>query len=69
MLAKFTSYFGSPVARLKSLNSNWMVVISDVLLSGDHFGACAFLVNKLTSENGIPDSDSKHGNNLSAKSV
>lgn len=40
-----------------------------MLLSGDHLGGWAFFENKFTSEYGIPDSDSKQGRSLSAKSV
>lgn len=63
-----TSNLESPVLLDKSRNSNCIVVTSDVLLSGDHFGACARPVLKLISEYGIPESVLKQGNNLSPKS-
>lgn len=47
---KITSYFLSPVIRLKSRNSSCIVVTSEVLLSGPHRGAWAFPVRRLMSE-------------------
>lgn len=46
-----------------------MVVTSLVELSGDHFGECAFKVDKFISENGIPDGESKQGSKRLPKSI
>jgi hypothetical protein len=67
--APLTSNFGSPVQRLRSRNSNWIVVTSEVLLSGLHFGEWALRVARFTSEYGTPESESKHGSNLVPKST
>ena len=50
---------GLPVLRLRSLNSSWMVVTSEVELSGLHLGAWPSRVFRFTSEKGIPDWVSK----------
>ena len=47
-----------PVILLRSRNSSWMVVTSEVELSGDHLGECPVLDRRFTSENGIPDTES-----------
>ena len=63
------SNFGSPVHRLRSRNSNWIVVTSEVLLSGLHFGECALRVARLTSEKGTPESELKQGRSRVPKSI
>ena len=45
-----TSYLGSPVARLRAINSSCMVVTSDVLLSGPQRGGWGIRVLRFTSE-------------------
>lgn len=67
--APLTSNFGSPVQRLRSRNSSWIVVTSDVLLSGLHLGEWAFRVARFTSEYGTPESELKHGSNRVPKST
>lgn len=67
---KFTSsYVLSPVHLDRSLNSNCNVVTSLVELSGDHFGECAIIVAKFTSEYGMPDGELNAGINLFPKST
>lgn len=65
-----TSYFGSPVQRESSRNSNCNVVTSAVVESGLHLGTWAMRDAKFISENGIGDGDFvKHGNSLSPRSA
>lgn len=68
-----TSKVGSPVERLRSRNSSWIVVTSEVVESAFHLGGWAFLVPRLTSEYGTPDEVLKLGKrskpNSSCKSV
>lgn len=63
------SNVGSLVMRLKSRNSNWIVVTSLVELSGDHLGECAIIVAKFTSEYGIPDGELNAGINRLPNSI
>lgn len=64
-----TSYRSSLVTLLRSRNSSWMVVTSDVLLSGPHLGGWAWPVLKFTSENGTFDGDLKHGRSRFPRSL
>jgi len=64
-----TSNFGSPVQRLRSRNSSWIVVTSEVLLSGLHLGEWALRVARFTSEYGTPESELKHGSNRVPRSI
>lgn len=64
-----TSYRPSLVTLLRSRNSSWMVVTSDVLLSGPHLGGWAWPVLKFTSENGTFDGDLKHGKSRFPRSL
>lgn len=56
-----TSKVGSPVERLRSRNSSWMVVTSEVVESAFHLGGWAFFVPRLTSEYGTPEDVLKLG--------
>lgn len=67
--ASRTSNFGSPVQRLRSRNSSWIVVTSEVLLSGLHLGEWALRVARFISEYGTPESELKHGSNRVPKST
>ena len=53
---------------LRSLNSNWIVVTSEVELSGLHFGEWPLEDLRLTSEYGIPEGDPNEPNKRSPKS-
>lgn len=61
-VAANTSKMGSPVKRLRSRNSSWIVVTSEVVESAFHLGGCAFFVPKLMSEYGTPEEVLKLGN-------
>ena len=68
-MLSLTAYLGSPVSLVKSRNSSWIVVTSEVLESGPHRGACALPVLRLTSEYGIADFDENAGRRRSPRSI
>lgn len=63
-----TSYCGSCVRWLSSLNSSWMLVTSASVLSDVHLGGWAVPFPMLTSENGIFEGVLNAGINLEPRS-